>query len=225
MSITNVDWSTWRPRRNANPSLTARHPTAARSPSAGGIGRIEIEARSSRPIEIRSIAYAHENPNARDDDARERRPDQAGAVPDDLVEGGGGRQLGLVEQARGHRAAGGAVDRARRGDAGHGHVDQRERRVAVDGPREQQARGREVPDLRADQDLPTVERVQERAARQRSHHEREEPDQADQPDGDRRLGQAVHLEERRDDRELRPERRRRAARATAAGSRATRAAA
>ena len=62
MSITNVDCSTWRPRRNANPSFTARHPTAARSPSDGGIGRIEIEASSSRPIEIRSIAYAHENP-------------------------------------------------------------------------------------------------------------------------------------------------------------------
>ena len=62
MSITNVDCSTWRPRRNANPSFTARHPTAARSPSEGGIGRIEIEASSNRPIEIRSIAYAHENP-------------------------------------------------------------------------------------------------------------------------------------------------------------------
>ena len=49
MSITNVDCRTWRPRRKANPSRTARHPTAARSPSEGGIGRIEIDASSNRP--------------------------------------------------------------------------------------------------------------------------------------------------------------------------------
>ena len=140
-----------------------------------------------------------------DDDAAEGRPDDAGDLPEAVVERDRRPQPLRPDERRHHRRPRGPVDgrRARR-DRGDDEED-RDRRRPGGRADDQAERRQRLHELRGEQQATAIHPVGERAAEQGDDDERHELDEPDQTDEERRSGEDEHLVRERDQRHLGPD--------------------
>ena len=137
-------------------------------------------------------------PDRRDEDAADRRPDDRGHLVVELVERDGRRQALGRDEARDGRRARRLVDRGQAGRQEGDGEQGRDRRGALQRQDDQHERARGETRLGRHQQAPPVDRIGERAGAQREQQDRDELEERERRDREGRPGQDVDLVRQRD---------------------------